>query len=128
MELKVGSTLFNSSSGGGGTFYMGRGDKDEQGKKREEQDETGEMGGDELAFGDQGLARDGMRLPPRHRSFLSLGQPAPIEIDVDPEEVVAELESAIQIKMKLLSIAVTRMEAAFERRLRAEIGDVVIGA
>ena len=124
MELKVGSTLFNSSSGGGGTFYMGRGDKDEQGKKRQDEDETGEMGGDELAFG----TCDGVRLPPRHRSFLALGQPAPVAVDVDPDAVVAELESAIHVKMKLLSIAVTRMEAEFARRLHAEIGDVVIGA
>lgn len=128
MELKVGSTLFNSSGGGGGSFYMGRGDKDERGKQRQDEDETGEMGGDELAFGDQGLARDGMRLPPRHRSFLALGLPAPVAVEVDPDEVVAELESAIHVKMKLLSIAVTRMEAAFARRLHAEIGDVVIGA
>lgn len=128
MELKVASTLFNSSSGGGGTFYMGRGDKDEKGKQRKDEDETGEIGSDELSFSDRGLARDGMRLPPRHRSFLSLGAQLPEAAQVDPEEVVAELESAIQTKMRLLTFAVTRLEANFERRLHAEIGDLLIGA
>ncbi len=128
MELKVGNTLFNSSSGGGGTFYMGRGDKDEKGKERKDEDETGEIGSDEMSFSDRSLSRDGMRLPPRHRSFLSLGCPAPVTVEIDAEEVVAELENAIQTKVRLLSFAVTRLEAAFERRLHAEIGDILIGA
>ena len=124
MELKVASTLFNSSGGGGGSFFMGRGDRDEKGKQRPDEDETGEIGADEMAFS----SRDGVALPPRHRSFLALGQPAPIAALVDADAVVAELEGAIQMKMRLLTITLTRMEADMARRLRAEIGDVVIGA
>lgn len=124
MELKVASTLFNSNGGGGSNFFMGRGDRDEKGKQRKDEDETGEMDGDELAFSN----RDGLRLPPRRASFLALGQPAPLAVEVDADAVVAELESAIQLKLRLITISVTRMEQAFDRRLRAEIGDVVVGA
>lgn len=124
MELKVASTLFNSSGGGGSSFFMGRGDRDEKGKQQKEEEATGEIGGDEMSFS----SRDGMRLPPRHRSFLALGAHAPEAPEVDADAVVSELESAIHTKMRLLTIAVTRMEAEFSRRLRAEIGDIVIGA
>jgi hypothetical protein len=124
MELKVASTLFNSNGGGGGGFFMGRGDKDERRQGREEADETGEMSEDALAIS----GPDAIQLPPRHRSSLALGALLPAPIAVDEEAVVAELESAIQMKMRLLDISVARLERDYARRLRAEIGDILIGA
>lgn len=127
MALTVLSTMFNSGGGGGSSFYMGRGDRDGQQKRRDEAEEVGELEADALEIGGDG--RDGLRLPARQPSKLSLWQPRPpAPRYVDEAAVLAELEDAIQSKMRVLGHGVARMERDYARRLRAEVGEMLIGA
>jgi hypothetical protein len=131
MELKVAGTLFNSSGGGGGGFYFGRGQQDQP---REEAAE--EAAAPELATDERCISRpeaDRSRLMERIPSRLRLGLPAApkleppaAEIGLD-ESALATLQAELSGKVRVLQFALTRIEASYARRLRAEVGELHVG-
>lgn len=124
MELKVGNSQFSNNGGGGGTFFMGRGDRDGQKKDRDDEPEAApELEAD--AWQDS----HSLHLPTRQPSRLSLWQPRPpAAVAVDEAAVAAELANALHMKLRLLNHSVGRLERDYARRLRAEIGEMLIGA
>jgi hypothetical protein len=130
MELKVASTLFNSSGGGGGAFYFGRNPEANEEASTEQDSEAPEFSNDVTRWSRPSLSGDGgiWQNPSRSRLLLSLVSPPTLEL---PEETidneVRQLHLEIVGKIRVLNFAVTRLESAFQRRLHAEIGDIKIG-
>lgn len=130
MELKVQTSQFSNNGGGGGTFYMGRGKGDGQRKRRDEaetDDEgaTPELGSDAFEATDH----TGIRLTAWQPSRLSIWSQRPVApAPVDEDALVAELERVVHGKLLVLDHAVGRLERDYARRLRSEIGEMLIGA
>jgi hypothetical protein len=131
MELKVAGTLFNSGGGGGGGFYFGRGQQDQP---REE--EAAEAEAPELAPDERHLSRlevDRSRLTCGVPSRLQLGLPAAPTLEAPMADVglddaaITALQTELEGKVRVLQFALTRIEASYARRLRAEVGELRVG-
>ncbi|MEB3285164.1 MAG: hypothetical protein VKN33_07760 [Candidatus Sericytochromatia bacterium] len=132
MELKVASTLFNSSGGGGGAFYFGRNPETNEEASTEQDSEAPEFSNDVTRWSRPSLSGDGSlwQNPSRSRLLLSLVSPPTLELPEetsDNEDEVRQLHLEIGGKIRVLNFAVTRLESAFQRRLHAEVGDIKIG-
>ncbi|MEB3198139.1 MAG: hypothetical protein VKP62_13145 [Candidatus Sericytochromatia bacterium] len=131
MDLKISGTLFNSSGGGQGGFYFGRGQKDGENQEEEEPEAPapGAASQDQVRFSAEALGRDAEKLTTRIPSRLTL-PPRP-ELEPVPAEEATErewrrLEAELLGKLKVLDFAVTRFETAFASRFHAEVGEVSI--
>lgn len=116
MELRVETSQFAPNhGGGGGGFYQGR-----QGQAPRQDEDGSAEGADQLALGG-----DTCHLPANRRSTLGLFLP-PVRLAevVDLEGV----DDEIQRNLRVMALMMIRLERDFERRLRVEIGDVVVGA
>jgi hypothetical protein len=117
MELRVETSQFAPNhGGGGGGFYQGR-----QGQApRQDEDEATEEHPDQLALG-----ADACQLPANRKSTLGLVLP-PVRVarPVDLEG----MDDEIHRNLRVMALMVIRLERDLERRLRVEIGDVVVGA
>lgn len=132
MELKVASTLFSSSGGGGGGFYFGRNPQEAEEATQEQDTEPGELSNDVVSWSLRSRNRAAAPWRPATRSRLPLGLPAaaalePAEDKALTEAEVGALQAELLGKIRVLTFAVTRLETSFERRLHAEVGNLLIG-
>lgn len=122
MELRVENSQFAPNhGGGGGNFYQGRQQQDEHEKDDEKDEAKGTSSGTRLE-------RDSCSLPETRRSTLGLVLP-PVRAVVNEAPADLEgLDDEIHRSLRVMTLMMIRLERDFERRLRVEVGDVVIGA
>jgi hypothetical protein len=131
MDLKVAGTLFNSSGGGGGGFYFGRGQQDQSREEEAEEAAAPELSADERHFSRP--AADRSRLMYGVPSRLRLGLPGAPTLEAPTADVglddaaLATLQAELTGKVRVLQFALTRIEASYARRLRAEVGELRVG-
>jgi hypothetical protein len=131
MDLKVAGTLFNSGGGGGGGFYFGRGQQDQPREEEPEEAVAPELASDERHFS-RPMA-DRSRLMHGMPSRLRLGLPGAPALEAPAanvgldDEALATLHAELAGKVRVLQFALTRIEASYARRLRAEVGELRVG-